>query len=106
MIYGIQWSDFAEYELQCIYEYYLEKAGKKVAKKIVSAILEKITILRGNAYLGQREGLLKVRQSIYRYLVIGHYKVVYNVDERVQIVKILDVFDTRQSSDKITRSLT
>ena len=56
--------------------------------------------------IGQREGLLKGRQSIYRCLVVGHYKVVYNVDERVQIVKILDVFDTRLSSDKITRSLT
>ena len=50
MIYGVQWSDFAEYELQSIYEYYLEKVGKKVPKKIVSSILEKITILRGNVY--------------------------------------------------------
>lgn len=106
MIFVIQWSDFEEDELQCIYEYYLEKEGEKVAKKIVSSILEKITILSGNAYLGQREGLLKGRQSVYRYLVIGHYKIIYNVDERVQIVKILDVFDCRQSSDKITRSLT
>jgi plasmid stabilization system protein ParE len=38
MAYKVQWSDFAENELDKIFEYYLERAGINVAKRIVQKL--------------------------------------------------------------------
>ena len=39
MTYKVIWSNFAENELDKIFEYYLEKAGLKVAMTIIQDIL-------------------------------------------------------------------
>jgi mRNA-degrading endonuclease RelE of RelBE toxin-antitoxin system len=40
----------------------------------------------------------------YRYIVCGNYKIIYSVDIEEQLIKIADVFDTRQNPIKIKRN--
>jgi len=53
--------------------------------------------------MGQTEFLLENRIIKYHYLVESNYKIIYSVDEENQLIKIADVFDTRQNPKKIDR---
>lgn len=104
MKFEIIWSEFAEKQLDAIFEYHLEKAGYRIAKKLIQKIISEPNKLKNNPYIGQVEDLLKARKEIYRYLVCKNYKLIYSFDEKKERVKIIDVFDTRQNSIKIERS--
>jgi len=97
------WSDFAEKQLDEIYEYYQLKISAITAKKIAVGILSQTEILEENPYLGQRENLLINRKIEYRYLIYTNYKIIYSVDEQNGFVKIADIFDSRQNPVKIIR---
>jgi len=97
------WSDFAEKQLDLIYEYYLLKISVATAKKIAQNILSQTEILKDNPYLGQRENLLLNRKIEYHYLIYTNYKIIYSVDKQNGFVKIADIFDSRQNPIKITR---
>jgi len=97
------WSDFAEKQLDEIYEYYLTKISVITAKKIAQSILSQTEVLKDNPYLGQKEKLLINRKIVYRYLVYTNYKIIYSIDEQNGFVKIADIFDSRQNPVKITR---
>ncbi|MFK5891117.1 MAG: type II toxin-antitoxin system RelE/ParE family toxin [Flavobacteriaceae bacterium] len=97
------WSDFAEKQLDLIYEYYLLKISAATAKKIAQNILSQTEILKDNPYLGQRENLLLNRKIEYHYLIYTNYKIIYSVDKQNGFVKIADIFDSRQNPVKITR---
>ncbi|NOZ47278.1 MAG: type II toxin-antitoxin system RelE/ParE family toxin [Chlorobi bacterium] len=97
------WSDFAEKQLDEIYEYYLTKISVITAKKIARSILSQTEVLKDNPYLGQKENLLINRKIEYRYLVYTNYKIIYSIDEQNGFVKIADIFDSRQNPVKITR---
>lgn len=99
----IIWSDFAESQLDEIYEYYQKKANSKVAKKMVRAIVNKPKLLIKTPEIGQEEELLKDRKVKYRYLVFKNYKLIYSVDIEKGCIKIADVFDTRQNPPKLKR---
>ena len=100
----IIWSEFAEKQLELIYKYYKEKAGKTVANKLVRSIIKEPNRLLKEPYLGQEEGLLKNRETAYRYLIFKNYKIIYSIDSENGWIKIADVFDTRQNPSKIKRS--
>lgn len=100
----IIWSEFAETQLDEIYEYYKEKASLKIANKIVTGIIKESDKLIKASFIGQEEELLKDREIHYRYLVFKYYKVIYSVDEQNGFIKIADVFDTRQNPPKIKRT--
>lgn len=51
----------------------------------------------------QIEDLLIDRKDGYRYIVCGNYKIIYSVDIELKLIKIADVFDTRQNPIKIKR---
>ncbi|WP_288462381.1 hypothetical protein [uncultured Chryseobacterium sp.] len=53
--------------------------------------------------MGQTEFLLEDRIIPYHYIVESNYKIIYSVDEENQLIKIADVFDTRQNPKKIAR---
>ncbi len=63
------WSEFAETQLDEIYEYYKKKASPKVAKKLVREIINEPKKLIKAPQIGQEEELLKQREIEYRYLV-------------------------------------
>ncbi len=54
--------------------------------------------------IGQKEELLKQRETEYRYLVFKNYKLIYSVDNQNGFIKIADVFDTRQNPPKLKRN--
>ncbi|MEO8252782.1 MAG: type II toxin-antitoxin system RelE/ParE family toxin [Flavobacterium sp.] len=98
------WSNFAESELDKIFKYYIEKANKKVAKNILKNILAEPNRLLQNSEMFQIEDLLIDREDDYRYIVYDNYKIIYSVDIELKLIKIADVFDTRQNPIKIKRN--
>jgi plasmid stabilization system protein ParE len=97
------WSDFAEKQLDDIFEYYEQNTGNRVAKEIVHGLINEPKILEKDPFIGQKEELLNERKITYRYLIFKHYKIIYSVDEKQGFIKIADVFGTRQKPTKIER---
>lgn len=104
MPFQIIWSQFAESQLDEIFEYYKKEASTRVAKKLLKAILSEPQKLINTPYLGQEEDLLKSREIQYRYILRKNYKLIYSVDKENSFIKIADVFDTRQNPPKIKRT--
>jgi toxin ParE1/3/4 len=101
MPYKIIWSNFAVEQLDEIYEYYKENANLTVAKKITTGIINAPKKLIKLIQIGQEEELLKHRKIAYRYLIHKNYKLIYSIDKKRELIKIADVFDTRQNPIKI-----
>lgn len=97
------WSEFAEFQLDEIFNYYKEEASLEIATKLVRDLINESNKLGKSPYIGQKELRLAQRKTQYRYLVHKHYKIIYSVDEENELVKIADVFDTRQYPSKIKR---
>jgi len=104
MGFKIIWSDFAETELDKIFDYYAEKAGLQVAKKIVEKIISEPDKILSHPEITQVEELLLDRENDYRYLVCDNYKIIYSIDLKQKLIMIADVFDTRQNPTKIKRT--
>ncbi|MGM0635889.1 MAG: type II toxin-antitoxin system RelE/ParE family toxin [Bacteroidota bacterium] len=104
MDYEIIWSELSESELDKIFEYYKKEASINIALEVIQGILVKPEILRQSPFVGQKEPLLKERETEYRYLVYKSFKIIYSVDEKNKEIKIADVFGTRQFPLKIKRA--
>ena len=63
------WTDTALNQLKDIFHYYKVKANQKVAKDIVSKLVNRTIQLEKNPGSGQKEPLLADRKFEYRYLV-------------------------------------
>jgi plasmid stabilization system protein ParE len=85
----IIWSEFAETQLDDIYEYYKKKTSLKIANKILTDIIKESDKLIKASFIGQEEDLLKDREIHYRYLVFKNYKIIYSVDEQDGFIKLL-----------------
>lgn len=95
----IIWTDFAIENLKEIFDYYSDKASKKVAHKIRGKILDSTKQLIKNPESGQLELNLEKLSQNHRYLVNGNHKIIYRIDENQIIIN--DVFDTRQNPVKM-----
>ena len=100
----IIWSDYAETQLDKIFEYYAENASDRVAKNLIQKIIAEPNRLLESPNSSQIEGLLLDRENLYRYLICKNYKIIYSVDEKKHFIQIADVFDTRQNPEKIKRT--
>lgn len=100
----IIWSEFAEIQLDEIFEYYKKNANINVAKKLVKGIISEPDKLIKSPLIGQKELFLKHREIEYRYLIFRNYKLIYSVDFEKEFIKIADVFDTRQNPIKLKRN--
>ena len=72
-------------------------------KKIVKGIIKEPSKLITTPLAGQEEELLKHRKIQYRYIIYNNYKVIYSVEKEKGLIKIADVFDTRQNPIKLER---
>ena len=97
MTFSIVWSQFSVSQLDKIYTYYEEVANETLAKKIVRKIITASNRLVRNPRIGAVETLLAHRDIKYRYIVILNYKIIYSIDDQNLLVKIADIFDTRQN---------
>lgn len=57
--YSVIWSDFAQRQLDEIYDYYFFQASQKVAKKLIRSIIMAPDQLKKNIHLGPFEENLK-----------------------------------------------
>lgn len=99
----IFWTDFAKGQLRQIFGYHKEKVSLKIARQIVSGIVNEAKILSNDPELGQIEDLLKERRQNFRCLIFSNYKIVYWINNEKQQIEVADVFDTRQNPVKIKR---
>lgn len=104
MAFNIIWSDFAEGQLDAIFEYYSENAGLNVAKRILQKIIAEPDKIITHPEISQKEEFLVDRGNDYRYLVCDNYKIIYCIDYTQEYIKIADVFDTRQNPVKLKRN--
>jgi plasmid stabilization system protein ParE len=104
MFFKVVWSEFAESQLDALYEYYERKISSTFAIKLVQGIIDEPNKLISSPLIGQKEELLKDRKVKYRYLVFKNYKLIYSVDQENGFINIADVFDTRQNPKKIKRT--
>lgn len=58
MEFKIIWSEFAENQLDKIYDYYQKKASDKIAKKLLKGIIKEPDKLLKSPEIGQEEELL------------------------------------------------
>jgi len=98
------WTEFSQRELKSIYDYYREKAGYRIAKKLVNGIYNETLKLKKQPKIGQIEELLNDREQEFRYIVHANYKVIYWINDEENRIEINDVFDTRQNPLKIKRT--
>lgn len=103
MKYKIVWSAFSEKQIDDIFNYYTQKTTYKVALDIVTKILLAPDILIDNPKIGQKEHTLQQRLITYHYILALNYKIIYSIDDDEMLIKIADVFDTRQNPNKIER---
>ncbi len=100
----IIWSEFASEQLDNIFDYYEKRVSITVSLKIVQSIIADIEKLENNPFIGQYEELLKNRKQEYRSLISKNYKIIYTIDSLNQIIRIYDIFDTRQNPKKIIKN--
>lgn len=98
---AVYWTQFAEDKLEDVFSYYIEKAGKKIALRLVNEIIDKSLELEKNPLIGQKEMLLSDRIQEFRYIVYKNYKIIYWVNEANQRVEIVNLFDCRQNPLKM-----
>ena len=100
----IYWTVFSKSELQKIFDYYKEKAGIRISRRLIDEIIAETYRLSEQPLIGQQEELLSDRKEGFRYLVYRNYKIIYWINVELKRIEIVDVFDTRQNPLKITRS--
>lgn len=100
----IYWTEFSRKQLDDIFEYYLQKASKKVASKIIEELVQESLRLAKISEIGANENLLSHLNPEYRYLVHKNYKILYLIIKSKGLIEIHDVFDTRQNPTKINRN--
>lgn len=97
------WSGFSEKQIDAIFDYYTQKATYNVALDIVTKILLAPNVLIDNPKIGQKEHTLQHRLITYHYILALNYKIIYSIDDTEMLIKIADVFDSRQNPNKIDR---
>ena len=100
---AVYWTRFAEDKLDDIYDYYESKAGIRIARKLISGIIDKTIGIDKNPHIGQKEELLTDRPQHFRYLVFIGYKIIYWINQNKNRIDIVNVFDTRQNPFKIKK---
>lgn len=99
--YKVYWSVAAELRLLRIHAYYTDKAGVRIANRLISEVVKSTLRLGNQPLLGQVEPFLEGMNIKYRYLLTGNYKVIYSVDDTLMEVRVADVFDCRQSPESM-----
>lgn len=97
----VYWLELAENKLVDIYGYYSVRAGKRVAEKLITGIIETTIGIENHPEIGQVEVSLKHREEKFRYLVFKNYKIIYWINYDFKRIEIANVFDTRQDPEKV-----
>ncbi len=96
----IEWASQAENQLKDIFDYYVQEAGIRAAKRIIERIMKRVDILLKNPLAGPKEELLADYIQDFRYLVESNYKIVYYIINSHIVIAM--VFDCRQNPVKMS----
>jgi len=95
----IEWTNQAENQLKDVFDFYMQEAGLKMAKRIIAKIIKRVEILYKNPFSGPMEDLLSGYPQDFRYLVESNYKIIYWLNGNK--INIVMVFDCRQNPVKL-----
>jgi len=95
------WTNFAKEQLNNIFDYYKVKANQRIARDLITGIVERTRTLEFQKEAGQREELLSLRKENFRYLIYKNYKIIYWFNNEKNRIEINDFFDTRQNPIKM-----
>jgi toxin ParE1/3/4 len=101
----VYWTRFAEEKLDNIFSYYTEKAGERIAQRIINELINKSITLEDNPKIGQIEPLLVEREEHFRYLIHKNYKLIYWINEQQSKIEIINLFDCRQNPKELVNQL-
>jgi len=99
----VYWTQFSQDKLSEIFDYYEITASSRIARNLVTGIIDQTIKLGKNPNIGQKEELLKNRTEEFRYLVYKNYKIIYWINTIKNRIDIINVFDTRQNPEKIEK---
>lgn len=100
----VVWTDSALSELDNIYQYFISNIGVAVAQNLINNIFDRsFAQLELFPQSGAIERQLTDSKIEYRYLVIGHYKIIYKIND--QLVYITKIFDCRLDPQKLKKHL-
>jgi toxin ParE1/3/4 len=105
MVKDVIWTQPAEDDLENIFNYYKKEASEDIAQEIVIKLLDALDIFLlpkiETSKIGQTEPSLEPFNQGHRYLVEGHYKIIYFIQDGY--VYVTHAFDTRQDPNKKKR---
>jgi plasmid stabilization system protein ParE len=102
----VKWTEFAECKLRSIFDYYLEVAEDKVAKNMISEIVNSADSLSLMPYKASKEESLPKCNFVYRSLtVMKIFKIVYFIDEQLNNIVISTIWDCRQNPYNLQKEL-
>ena len=100
------WSPDAEKELDHIVESCLITFGKRTATKVYQQIKHYDELLAQNPLMGKHETLLeKYPQGFRSFVEHNHYKLIYYIDKQKNIIRIVDIWDTRRNPESLVERL-
>lgn len=97
----VYWTRYAEKKLDNVYTYYAERAGSRIANKLIVEIIKKSISLESSPTIGQIEPLLIERREKFRYLIHQNYKMIYWINEDLNRIEVVNLFDCRQNPDEL-----
>lgn len=94
------WSDEALTDLEAIYDFIAENS-QPAAQRVVENLLSRTNQLEAFPESGAPQETLSSKFKEYRYLVEGHYKIIYRFKPEEGVVYIDVIFDTRLDPEKL-----
>ena len=96
----VLWTEFAESQLDSIYDY-IQTNNQRAAAEIYNDIIDESAMLARFPRMAAIEPLLTEFPEEYRSLIVRrNYKVVYYIDNET-IIYVVAVFDCRQNPEKL-----
>ncbi len=100
----VVWSENAESQIKLISELYKFHSSKTKAINFTKEIISSTLILKKFPEIGALQEVYPTRNTDYRYILSGHYKLIYFISN--QFIIIATIFDTRQDPEKLNVLLT
>lgn len=102
----VKWRDTARQALDEVLSYGMDCFGVHAAKRLLRDIYEYEKLLADNPRMGCLEPALADLPDGYRSVVVhSHYKLIYRVDEVLERVIILALWDTRRDPGQLKNVL-
>ena len=102
----VVWEEGVWQDLDAVFAYGSLRFGETVATRLVNQVLAYENLLAAHPYMGRREPYLAhLSIPYYSVVVHRHYKLIYQIDEEQDVVRILALWDTRQDPARLTDQL-